>query len=136
MAPPTAKQRRAPREWSGALVTLGALAHLVPEAQWEHSQHGGAATELVAVLAIKLFCVAARCRRRVVCLLSSRVAVTLTLPAHDRAFGPESIAMAEYSTPQHQMIIACARRRGCDGRAEAASGSFDGRVTGYRSVVS
>ncbi len=121
---------RAPREWLGALATLGALAHFVPEAQWEHSQHGGAPTELVAVLAIKRFGVAARCRRRVVCLASAGVAAALTLPAHDRALSPESIAMAEYSTPQHQMIIVCARTRGCDERAGAASGSFDGRVTG------
>ena len=118
------------RGWLAALATLGALAHLVPEAQREHSQHGGAPSELVAVLAVKRFGVASRCRRRVVCLASAGVAVTLTLPAHDRVFGPEAIAMAEYPTAQHQMIVACARRRGCDERAEAASGSFEGRVIG------
>jgi hypothetical protein len=96
---------------SARLATVRASAHLVPQPQRKHPEYRGAAAELVTVLAIEGRGVAACCRRRVVGLAPARVAVTLALPAHDRAFCPESVAVPEHATTQHQMIIAHGRRR-------------------------
>jgi hypothetical protein len=117
------------------LATLGAFAELVPQSQGEHSQHRGAPAELIAVLAIKRFGVAARLRGRVVCLVSARVAATLALPAHVRAFCRESVAVAEYPTAQHQMIIAGGRGSGCDTWAKATCCSFGRVVCGSRAAA-
>jgi hypothetical protein len=38
---------------AGGLAALGALADLVPEAQREHSEHGGAPAEVVSVFVIE-----------------------------------------------------------------------------------
>jgi hypothetical protein len=129
----TEKQSRRGR--LGGSVTLGAFAELVPQPQWEHSQHRGAPAELIAVLAIKRSGVAARLRGRVVCLLSAGVAVTLAFPAHVRAFCPESVAVAEYPTAQHQMIIIGGRRSGCGTGAEAMFRALDGVVRGSGTVA-
>jgi hypothetical protein len=128
-------ERRCRRRRLGGLATLGAFAELVPQSQGEHSQHRGAPAELIAVLAIKRFGVAARLCGRVVCLVSARVAATLALPAHVRAFCPESVAVAEYPTAQHQIIIAGGRRSGSDTWAAATFCSLDGVVRGSGRVA-
>lgn len=118
------------------LSTLGALAHFVPQAQRKHPQHGGAPSELIAVLAVEGRGVPARCRRRVVGLTSTGVAVTRAFPAHDCAFCPESVTVAEYPTTQHQMSIGCDRGPGGAAGAETVLGSMDGVVHGSGEVAS
>jgi hypothetical protein len=73
---------------------------LVPQTQRKHPEYRGTPTELITVLAIEGRRVAPRLRRRVVRLASARVAVTLALPEHDRAFCPESVAVPEHPTTQ------------------------------------
>jgi hypothetical protein len=96
---------------SARLATVRASAHLVPQTQRKHPEYRGPAAKVITVLAIEGLGVAPRFRRRVVGLASARVAVTLALPEHDRAFCPESVAVPEQPTTQHQMIIAHGRRR-------------------------
>jgi hypothetical protein len=95
----------------GGLAALGALADLVPEAQREHAEEGSAPAELVSVFAIECFGVVAGLRGRLVGFLSAGVAVAFAFPVHDRAFGPESVAVAEYPAAEHQVVIVGDRRR-------------------------
>ena len=127
-APTTGFSRAAVR--TGGLAALGALADLVPEAQREHSQQGGAPAELVSVFAIERFGVVAGLSGRLVGLLSAGVAVAFAFPVHDRAFGPESVAVAEYPTAEHQVVIVGDRRRGWGAWAGVLFGLGGGVVCG------
>jgi hypothetical protein len=102
----------------------------VPEAQREHSQQGGAPAELVSVFAIERFGVVAGLRRRLVGFSSAGVAVAVAFPVHDRAFGPESVAVAEYAAGEHLMVIVGDRRLGWGGWAGALFGLGGGVVCG------
>jgi hypothetical protein len=102
----------------------------VPEAQREHSQDGGASAEFVSVFAIEGLGVSARVLGRVVGFASACIAVAFAFPVHDRAFVPESVAVSEYPTAQHQLIIAHGRGSGSDTSAAATSRWSDGDVVG------
>jgi hypothetical protein len=115
---------------AGGSAALGALADLVPEAQREHSQQGGAPAEIISVFAIKRFGVVAGLSRRLVGLLSAGVAVAFAFPVHDRAFGPESVAVAEYAAAEHQGVIVGDRTGGCGAWAGALFGMGGGVVSG------
>jgi hypothetical protein len=116
---------------TGGLAALGALADFVPEAEREHSQQGGASAELVSVFAIKRFGVVAGLSGRLVGFLSAGVAVAFAFPVHDRAFVPESVAVAEYAAAEHQGVIVGDRRRGWGAWAGALFGLGGGVVGGW-----
>jgi hypothetical protein len=115
---------------TGGLAALGALADLVPDAQREHSQQGGAPAELVSVFAVKGFGVVAGLGGRLVGLLSAGVAVAFAFPVHDRAFGPEPVAVAEYAAAEHQGVIVGDRTGGWGAWAGALLGLGGGVVCG------
>jgi hypothetical protein len=115
---------------TGGLAVLGALSDLVPDAQREHSQQRGAPAELVSVFAVKGFGVVAGLGGRLVGFLSAGVAVAVAFPVHDRAFGPESVAVAEYAAAEHQVVIVGHRRRGWGAWAGALFGLADGVACG------
>jgi hypothetical protein len=114
----------------GGLAAWGALADLVPEAQREQSEQGGASAELVSVFAIECFGVVAGLRGRLVGFLSAGVAVAVAFPVHHRAFGPESVAVAEYAAAEHQVVIVGDRGRRWGARAGALVGLGGGVVRG------
>jgi hypothetical protein len=115
---------------TGGLAALGALSDLVPDAQGEQSEQGGASAELVSVFAVKCFGVVGGLGGRLVGLLPAGVAVAVAFPVHDRAFGPESVAVAEYAAAEHQVVIVGDRRRGWGAWAGALLGLADGGVCG------
>jgi hypothetical protein len=115
---------------TGGLAALGALSDLVPDAQREQSEQRGAPAELVSVFAIKRFGVVAGLGGRLVGFLSAGVAVAVPFPVHDRAFGPESVAVAEYAAAEHQVVIVGYRRRGWGAWAGALFGLGGGVVCG------
>jgi hypothetical protein len=114
----------------GGLAALGVLADLVPEAQREQSERGGASAELVSVLAIECFGVVAGLGGRLVGFLSAGVAVAFAFPVHDRAFGPELVAVAEYAAAEHQVVIVGVRGGGWGGWAGVLFGLGGGVVGG------